>query len=554
MRRLPWIAALAVFGLFFGVYSFRLGVRPVLMHDDFEYTYPSFSLAERGNFGSPLLGTGLNIQNRTYNLVVYYYASVHAVLIRMFGDEAQSIPLANTFHFALLAAVGAFFLAHRRAILGLFLFLYSLVSDSRMVESARHGRPEMTAGCCLTLALMLLWLWFGEGRRSTLVLAGASAALTAAMLSHTSTVFFTLALAAAYAVSLLRQARPRQLAIGLLPFLTIPLIYLYFVLTDDIANLKGQLSFASGQVMLGQMVLMALTGEWSQLARSAAKFLDTHSTAGLWLAIASCLVLPKMAAGRLANAARFFAAAYALLFFMNFLCLKPFVLSYRSIYQAIAYLALALLGEVLISCAGNWLGRPAWRVALRIATALVFAVLLLREMELFREDVQHQHPPFAQLERLLTYGLLESGARLGDRVFTPSPFGFELRRSFDVVAYPAPRYSNNRWSEGFRDGLRKIWGDETLERLDPTTLCNAMGFVFLRPTWVLAWDADYSSVLPLYDFLRRYPDIPGMEVARLRRVALPAAYGGTIRVYRLSFSEPVDHLDRSIHATVVPCP
>ena len=88
MRKLSWIVALAVFAVFFGVYSFRLGIQPVLMHDDFEYTYPSFSLAEHGSFGSPLLGPGLNIPNRTYNLIVYYYASVHAVLIRIFGDGA----------------------------------------------------------------------------------------------------------------------------------------------------------------------------------------------------------------------------------------------------------------------------------------------------------------------------------------------------------------------------------------------------------------------------------------------------------------------------------
>ena len=95
-RRISWLIAPAVFVVFFATYSFRLGIAPALMHDDFEYTYPSFSLAERGNFGSPLLGPGLNIENRTYNLIVYYYASVHAVLIRLFGDAAQSIPLANT--------------------------------------------------------------------------------------------------------------------------------------------------------------------------------------------------------------------------------------------------------------------------------------------------------------------------------------------------------------------------------------------------------------------------------------------------------------------------
>jgi len=70
MKALAWALALMVFLVFFGVYSFRLGIEPAFMHDDYEYTYPSFSLAERGNFGSPLLGTGFNVANRTYHFAV----------------------------------------------------------------------------------------------------------------------------------------------------------------------------------------------------------------------------------------------------------------------------------------------------------------------------------------------------------------------------------------------------------------------------------------------------------------------------------------------------
>jgi hypothetical protein len=158
MRKLSWAVAVAVFLLFFDVYSFRLGIRPELWHDDYEYTYPSYSLAERGDLGSPLLGTGLDIHKRTYSLIVYYYASVHAVLIRLFGDGAESIPLANTFHFALLAGAAAFLLLRRGALVGLFVFLYALVRDEPMIEAARHGRPEMTAGFYLTLAVFALWL------------------------------------------------------------------------------------------------------------------------------------------------------------------------------------------------------------------------------------------------------------------------------------------------------------------------------------------------------------------------------------------------------------
>ena len=41
-----------------------LGLAPVLEHDDYEYTYPSFSFAAHGHYGSPLLGPGFNIERR----------------------------------------------------------------------------------------------------------------------------------------------------------------------------------------------------------------------------------------------------------------------------------------------------------------------------------------------------------------------------------------------------------------------------------------------------------------------------------------------------------
>src|SRR5512134_3597285 len=84
-KALSWGVGLAVFLVFFGVYSFRLGIEPVFMHDDYEYTYPSFSLAERGNLGSPVLGPVFNLPNRTYHFTAFYFFAVHAGLIRIFG-------------------------------------------------------------------------------------------------------------------------------------------------------------------------------------------------------------------------------------------------------------------------------------------------------------------------------------------------------------------------------------------------------------------------------------------------------------------------------------
>ncbi len=554
MQKLAWAIAPAVFVLFFAVYSFRLGIQPALMHDDFEYTYPSFSMAERGNFGSPLLGPGLNIENRTYNLIVYYYASVHALLIRVFGDGPESVPLANTFHFALLAAAGAFFLLRREAYLGLVVFLLALVSDERMVDAARHGRPEMTAGCCLTLAVIFLWIWRGEGRHRPLVLFGLGAALTAGLLSHTSLAFFTLALALVFAGPLLREADPRELAAGILPFLAIPLLYAYFILTDGLMNLRGQLGPSGQDVMLGRMLLPLVEGDWSAFARLAAEFARGHGRPGaLWLGIVVSLALPAVVTSPLARGARFFAAVYCLFFVVHFLCLKHFVLSYRVIYQATLYLALALLAEALLCALARWV-KPHWIRGLRLAGVATLAVLLVITLARFRDGLAGQVSPFGRLQGALTYALLESGARPGDRVFTPSPFGFHLRRKFDVIAYPAPKYFRSRWSAAFRDGVREVWGAETLERVNAESLCYAMGLAFVQPAWVLAWDADYSSVLPFYQFLRNYPDIPGMQVTRAARARLPAPYSGTVRAYRLDYSGAISALDRTLYPGQTSCP
>lgn len=555
MQKLTWATAPAVFLLFFGVYSFRLGIQPTLMHDDFEYSYPSFDLAERGRFGSPLLGPALNIENRTYNLIVYYYATVHALLIRVFGDGPGSVPLANTFHFALLAAVGALFLARRRAFLGALVFLYALASDQRMVDASRHGRPEMTAGFCLLVAVLALWLWRGEGRRRGSVLFGLSAALVAGMLSHSALVFLALALALVFAAAVAREAGPRDLVAGLVPSLAIPLLYGYFLLTDDVANLLGQVAPNQGDVALGAMLNHVLAGDWRTLARLSAEFVHAHAgPPWLWLGALASLALPALAPHRLARAARFFALVYCVLVLAHFLCLKPFVLSYRALYQATLYMALALLVEVLTDRIGAWCGRPVCARALRVGLCAVGVLLCARQMDRFRSQLLGQPLPFARLQGALTYALLESGARPGDRVFVPSPFGFHLRRSFDVIAHPAPKYYRGRWSPEFRNGLREIWGAPTLTSVSAESLCYGMGLAFIRPAWIVAWDFDYSTMQPFYQFLKKYPDLPGLRLDRGARAELPAPYGGSVRVYQLSLSQAVTALDVTPRTALSPCP
>jgi len=555
MRKLSWLAALVVFAALFASYSYRLGIQPLLMHDDYEYTYPSFSLAEHGNLGSPLLGPGLNIQNRTYNLIVYYYALVHSVLIRLFGTGPESIPLANTFHFALLAAVVAWLLIRLRAGLGACVFVWAMLTDDRMVEAARHGRPEMTASFCLTVGVAALWLWLVEGRRQPIVMLAASAAFTAAMLSHTSTVFFSLALATLLAIPLARSLSVRDAAIGVLPCLAIPLLYAYFVLTDDVANLQAQLASSTGDVVLGRLLWLLVDGQWARFADLAVDFVRTQAGPPLlWAGVLVGSFLPRVDSHPLANGVRFFARVYVVLFLANFAFLKHFVLSYRVVYQAVGYMALALLAEVVAARLCAWLGRPGWITALRLAGVAAVSWASVVELVAFREGLHGRLLPYSRLQGALTYALAESGARPGDRVFVPSPFGFHLRRTFDVVAHPAPKYFRGRWSAAFRDGLRETWGAQTLGSVDTQSLCYAMGLAFIRPTWVMAWDGDYSTMQPFYQFLRKYPDVPGIRVTRLARARLPAEYGGTVRVYRLDLSDAVRALDRTTHTTELPCP
>ena len=547
MRKLSWLVGLAVFLVFFGVYSYRLGIEPAYWHDDYEYTYPSFSLAERGDFGSPLLGTAFNIQNRTYHFTIYYYATVHAVLIRIFGNGPESIPLANTFHFALLAAVGASFLLRRGAALGLFVFLYALTSDERMIMAARQGRPEMTAGFCLTMGVLALWLWFAEDSPRPVALFGMSAAFVAGMLTHTAVLFFATALLLAVSVPLAKRARRQDLVAAILPYATIPLLYGYFILTDGVTNIRLQLGPQEGNVMLGRLLALGLHGEWSSLASVTAEFVRTHVWhPGIWLGVMACLAAPAIAPSRPAQGARFFAAVYVLFLVVHFLFLKVFVLTYSVIYQATFYIALAFLAEAILAGLGEVLKKPKWATALRVAGVAVLLLLSVADMSHFRERLRGRRIPYSALQAALVDALLESGARPGDRAFVPSPLAFHLQRKFDVISYPPNwRYFQGYWGPAFRQGLREVWGEETLTRVDARDLCWAMGLAYIQPRWVLSWNMDDGVMQPFRRFFRRFPDLPGMELIEVRRMDLPPPFGGSVQVFRLELSDAMSALERT---------
>ena len=269
----------------------------------------------------------------------------------------------------------------------------------------------------------------------------------------------------------------------------------------------------------------------------------------------ACLAAPAVVPSRLSRGARFFAGIYLLFLAAHFLFLKHFVLSYRVIYHATFYMALAFLAEAIMARLDVGLKKSTWIAALRVAGIAVLLFLSVGAMSRFRERLLGRHLPYARLQGALVYALLESGARPGDRVFVPQPFGFHLQRRFDIVAYPAPgRYFYGRWSPGFREGVRDIWGTETLTRVDSQSLCWAMGLSFIQPRWVLSWNWDSSVMRPFRKFLQRFPDVPGIQLSEVRRVELPAPYGGKVRVFRLDLSDAMRTLERTPDSAQPPCP
>ena len=555
-RAAPWVVAVVVFVALFETYSFRLGVDPRLMHDDFEYTHPSYSLAERGDYGSPLLGHGFNVDRRTYHFAVYYYAAVHAALIRVFGDAPESIPLGNVFHLALLAAAGCLFLGRRGAWLGAAAFVAALVLDERLYTAARQGRPEMTAGCGLVLGVVFLWVWLDERRGGIGPALAAGAAFTAGIFSHTAMVFFTAALGLAWAPRALRRARPVEIAAALLPFASIPALYAYFLVTDSWSNFSRQMAPMTGNVVVGELVALVRHGEWATLAVRVAAFLREHvAHPVVWAGALLCLALPIVAPGRSSAAARHFAAAWVVCLGAHLLFLKPYVLTYRSFYQPALYLALAFAAEVLAERAGRLLRSPFATPALRlVAAAALLAAATLTVVEMQRR-LAPLRSPFPRLRSALEYALAASGARPGDRVLAPSPFVFHLRERFEPVAYPAiGQYFQDQWGPGFRAGLREVWGAATLSATPPQELCFATGLAYLQPRWVVAWNRDYGILAPFRDFLRHFPTLPGIQVSERERAELPWPYGGVVRVYRLDFSPEVSRLDRAPGEQALPCP
>jgi hypothetical protein len=240
---------------------------------------------------------------------------------------------------------------------------------------------------------------------------------------------------------------------------------------------------------------------------------------------------------------------------VHFLFLKVFVLSYRVIYQATFYIALAFLAEAVLARLGELLKKPKWATALRIAGIAGLLFLSVASMYRFRERLWGRHLPYSALQAALIDALLESGARPGDRAFVPTPFAFHLQRKFDVISYPPNwRYFQGHWGPAFRQGLLEFWGEDALTRVDAQYLCWAMGLAYVQPRWVLSWNMDYGVMQPFRKFFRRFPDLPGMQLTEIHRMNLPPPYGGNVQVYRLDLSDAMTGLDRAPGHTEPHCP
>ena len=225
------------------------------------------------------------------------------------------------------------------------------------------------------------------------------------------------------------------------------------------------------------------------------------------------------------------------------------------IYQAPFYIALAFLAEAMLAGLHEVLKKPRWAMALRIAGVAALLLLSVADMSHFRERLRGRPIPYAALQAALVDALLESGARPGERAFVPTPLAFHLQRKFDVISYPPNwRYFQGYWGPAFRQGLREVWGEEPLTRVDERYLCWAMGLAYIQPRWVLSWNMDNGVMQPFRRFLRRFPGLPGMELTEVRRMDLPPPFGGNVQVYRLELSEAMRALERTPASAEPYCP
>jgi hypothetical protein len=537
---------------------------PLQMHDDYEYTYPAFNLVRAGNIGSPLRGTGLNIEHRTYHLVVHYYSAVLSVLIRIFGDRTESIPLANLFHFALIVAMLAAYGVLRPICLTLLVAVAWFTTDTLVLRTAVAGRPEMTVAFGYALATLMLYERLVWKNISTVPLALASCGAVASALSHTAA--GVILLAPIFALFILVDHRrltvPRNALAFVAPFFIPVVLYAYFLLTDDWRNIYLQLHHEFGEQTFARHLDLVVHGRFGQLwTSSAALRANFHFgwvIGMLGVGVSARWALTRRHEGLAASRKElhtlfFFGICFLLSAGMNWFFLKDYVPSYTVIYRTSYYLALG----AFISLAASWFTRiltgaaPSFRgdAAQRYVPIAVLAVVglffALRIVPTARRGLGIPRASYETFRQQLSDELVAAGAKPGDKVYCPSPFGTHLSPLFRVVTFGSDQYFSDLWPKAFDEAVE----DKSAFRHDEHARHFEKLVAFVNPKWIVIWQDDYATMRDFAAFLGSFPNTrPEIRITRARELRSDSTYVGTIFIYRVELQpEFSSSLDRSVH-------
>jgi hypothetical protein len=539
----------------------RLGVVPQFMHDDYEYTYPSFSLARMGEFGSPLMGTGLNVEHRTYNFTMYYYATVHAALIRMYGDRPESMALANLFHGSLLLACAIAYCIYRGQIVMGLVFVIAFVSDRLVIAAALAGRPEMTAAFGYFIALLALYEWQVWHRRSPWLLAAASGGAVVTGLTHPAGVIVLLPTFVLFVALNFRRLLTLPNGIALLaPFAVPVLLYAYFAATDDWRNIAAQmLANSGGNIIWARRRAMLEAGQFRELVATARPVWEHFSNVHFAYAVPGVVAgVAAVAAGdRLTslreelrahvNGVLFCSVAFVMSFVMHWWFLKEFVGSYTVIYRCAWYLAVGISISMLVLPIQAWLAARHWTELNAGALALAVALYVTSHDAAAVAARLHGGFKFADYARFrteLNEAMTAAGAHAGDHIYCPSPFGTYLSPEFRPVTYGGERYFAGMWPQSFDIALD---GKRAVAR-EPSSFEYLKKIVFLNPKWIVTWDEDYSDLQDYMRFVKSFPNIdPDIHIVEAGNYVSQQTYLGGIHIFRVDLSPKFSSsLDRTL--------
>ena len=560
----PFVVGLLVFACCFGcgVIVTRQYV-PLQLHDDYEYTYPAFSLVRAGNLGSPLRATGLNIERRTYHLVVYYYAAVHAVLIRLFGDSPESIPLANLFHFALIIAMLAAYSVKRPVGLTFGIAIAWFVTDTLVLRMAVVGRPEMTVAFGYLLATLMLYERLVWKNTSPTLLAWASCGAVISALSHTAA--GTILLAPIFVTFVLvdwrRLIDPRQALAFVAPFFIPVFLYAYFLLTDDWRNIYLQLSYEFGEQTAARHWDIVAHGRLGDFWASTGPIrADFHFGWIIAILVIGLLVHLRQRTRPQALATSreqlhtlfFFGTCFMLSAGQNWFFLKDYVPSYSVIYRTAYYLTLG----AFLSIATNWIAAmlaavvPTARAAApryaRVGVLLAMGLLFgFRVVPTAVHGLGIPRASYGAFRQQLTAELIAAGARPGDKVYCPSPFATHLSPRFRVVTLLSTQYFADMWPTTFDEAV------EARSAFPPDAHARHFEKVvaFVNPKWIVIWLEDYPTMREFMAFLGSFPNTrPEFHITQVREFRSDSTYVGTIQIYRVDLDDHFSaSLDRSLH-------